>query len=73
MSSPTKSIEQLAYYFGDAPLVHAFTPRAVQQALDFPGTVYGVDRSGGMAEIMRRQAAFYAAHDDDVVLDDRES
>lgn len=46
---------------------------AIQQALDFPGTVYGVDRAGGMAEIMRRQSAFYAAHDDDRVLDDLES
>ena len=42
---------------------------AVQQALDFPGTVYGVDRSDGMAEIMRRQAAFYAAHDEDRIVD----
>lgn len=42
---------------------------AVQQSLDFPGTVYGVDRSAGMAEIMRRQSAFYAAHDDDRVID----
>lgn len=43
---------------------------AVQQTLDFPGTVYGVDRSAGMAEIMRRQSAFYAPHGDDIVLDD---
>lgn len=42
---------------------------AVQQALDFPGTVYGVDRSAGMEETMRRQSAFYAAHDDDRELD----
>jgi carbonic anhydrase/acetyltransferase-like protein (isoleucine patch superfamily) len=42
---------------------------AVQRTLDFPGTVYGVDRSAGMAEIMRRQSAFYAAHDDDRVVD----
>jgi gamma-carbonic anhydrase len=42
---------------------------AVQQALDFPGTVYGVDRSAGMVEIMRRQSAFYAAHDDDRIVD----
>jgi carbonic anhydrase/acetyltransferase-like protein (isoleucine patch superfamily) len=42
---------------------------AVQQTLDFPGTVYGVDRSAGMAEIMRRQSAFYAAHDEDRVVD----
>ncbi len=37
--------------------------------LDFVGTVYGVDRSGGMAEIMRRQSAFYAAHDSDRIVD----
>ena len=42
---------------------------AVQQTLDFPGTVYGVDRSTGMAEIMQRQSAFYAAHDADEILD----
>ncbi|WP_395243077.1 gamma carbonic anhydrase family protein [Agromyces sp. MMS24-K17] len=41
----------------------------IQRGLDFPGTVYGVDRSAGMAELMRRQAAFYAAHDDDRPLD----
>jgi gamma-carbonic anhydrase len=33
---------------------------AVQEALDFPGTVYGTDRSTSMREIMRRQSARYA-------------
>ena len=33
---------------------------AVQQSLDFPGTVYGVDRSTSMHEIMRRQSELYA-------------
>lgn len=42
---------------------------AVQQGLDFIGTVYGVDRSDGMREIMRRQSEFYGAHDADVVID----
>lgn len=42
---------------------------AVQQTLDFPGTVYGVDRSVGMPEIMRRQSDFYGAHSQDVVID----
>jgi gamma-carbonic anhydrase len=42
---------------------------AVQQTLDFPGTVYGVERSAGMAEIMRRQSEFYAAHSQDVVIE----
>jgi carbonic anhydrase/acetyltransferase-like protein (isoleucine patch superfamily) len=43
---------------------------AVQQGLDFPGTVYGVDPGVGMAEIMRRQSDFYGAHDADRVIDD---
>lgn len=42
---------------------------AIQQALDFPGTVYGVDRAVGMDELMRRQSEFYAAHDGDRELD----
>jgi gamma-carbonic anhydrase len=42
---------------------------AVQRSLDFPGTVYGVDRGAGMIEIMRRQSAFYGTHDDDRVVD----
>ena len=38
---------------------------AIQRELDFPGTVYGVPRGTSMAELMRRQSDFYAAHDDD--------
>jgi carbonic anhydrase/acetyltransferase-like protein (isoleucine patch superfamily) len=41
----------------------------VQRGLDFVGTVYGTPRAEGMREIMRRQSEFYAAHDDDVVID----
>ena len=33
---------------------------AVQEPLDFPGTVYGVPRGTSMREIMRRQSAAYA-------------
>lgn len=32
---------------------------AVQEGLDFPGTVYGVSRDVGMQEIMRRQSEAY--------------
>jgi gamma-carbonic anhydrase len=32
---------------------------AVQQGLDFPGTMYGVGRDASMREIMRRQSAAY--------------
>ena len=33
---------------------------AVQEGLDFPGTVYGVSRGTPMREIMRRQSRLYA-------------
>jgi gamma-carbonic anhydrase len=42
---------------------------AIQRGLDFVGTVYGSPRADGMREIMRRQSEFYAAHDDDAVID----
>ena len=38
---------------------------AIQEQLDFPGTVYGVDRSTPATERMTRQAAWYGAHLDD--------
>lgn len=38
---------------------------AVQRGLDFPGTVYGVQRGTPMAEIMRGQSDYYGAHEDD--------
>jgi carbonic anhydrase/acetyltransferase-like protein (isoleucine patch superfamily) len=41
----------------------------IQRGLDFPGTVYGVERGTPMREIMRRQADFYAVHLDDRQLD----
>jgi len=42
---------------------------ATQRELDFPGTVYGVPRGTPMAELMRRQSDFYAAHDDDRLVE----
>jgi carbonic anhydrase/acetyltransferase-like protein (isoleucine patch superfamily) len=39
---------------------------AVQQQLDFPQTVYGLSRSASARERMTRQAAWFAAHRDDV-------
>lgn len=44
---------------------------AIQQRLDFVGTVYGSPRAADMREIMTRQSAFYARHADDVVLGER--
>ena len=42
---------------------------AVQQRLDFPGTVYGLAREAPTRERMARQATWFAAHRDDRVLD----
>jgi carbonic anhydrase/acetyltransferase-like protein (isoleucine patch superfamily) len=41
---------------------------AVQEGLDFPGTVYGLPRSASARERMERQAAWFAAHRDDQAL-----
>jgi carbonic anhydrase/acetyltransferase-like protein (isoleucine patch superfamily) len=42
---------------------------AVQEGLDFPGTVYGVPRGTPAAALMRRQADWFAAHRTDRLLD----
>jgi carbonic anhydrase/acetyltransferase-like protein (isoleucine patch superfamily) len=42
---------------------------AVQEGLDFPGTVYGVSRDTPAAERMARQANWFSAHRDDRPLD----
>jgi carbonic anhydrase/acetyltransferase-like protein (isoleucine patch superfamily) len=42
---------------------------AVQEGLDFPGTVYGVARGTPAAELMARQTDWFAAHRADRVLD----
>jgi gamma-carbonic anhydrase len=42
---------------------------AIQEGLDFPGTVYGEPRADDlMARVMPRQAAWFTAHRDDRVL-----
>jgi gamma-carbonic anhydrase len=43
---------------------------AIQEGLDFPGTVYGVSRDTDARERMTRQVEWFAAHRDDRVLDD---
>jgi carbonic anhydrase/acetyltransferase-like protein (isoleucine patch superfamily) len=42
---------------------------AVQESLDFPGTVYGVTRAASATERMSRQASWFAAHLHDRPLD----
>ena len=41
---------------------------AVQRELGFAATVYGAGPDASMADIMRSQSQFYAAHRDDIVL-----
>ena len=41
----------------------------VQQALDFPGTVYGLPRDAPARERMERQTEWFGAHRDDQILD----
>jgi carbonic anhydrase/acetyltransferase-like protein (isoleucine patch superfamily) len=41
---------------------------AVQEGLDFPGTVYGLSRDAPARERMEKQAAWFGAHRDDRVV-----
>jgi carbonic anhydrase/acetyltransferase-like protein (isoleucine patch superfamily) len=40
----------------------------IQQALDFPGTVYGLPRGASARERMERQADWFGAHRDDEIV-----
>jgi gamma-carbonic anhydrase len=40
----------------------------IQEALDFPGTVYGLPRSASARERMERQAEWFGAHRDDRIV-----
>ena len=42
---------------------------AIQEGLDFPGTVYGLARSAPARERMERQAAWFAAHRADCTIE----
>jgi gamma-carbonic anhydrase len=42
---------------------------AIQEHLDFPGTVYGISRDTPAAERMVRQADWFAPHRDDRIID----
>ena len=42
---------------------------AIQESLDFPGTVYGVSRETPATERMSRQSAWFAAHLSDRIID----
>jgi len=42
---------------------------AIQQGLDFGGTVYGVGRGVSMTDLMKQQSDYYGAHAGDQVID----
>jgi carbonic anhydrase/acetyltransferase-like protein (isoleucine patch superfamily) len=44
----------------------------LQSELDFPGTVYGLQRGTSMRAIMARQVEFYGAHQGDQIIDQRD-
>ncbi|MEU9956965.1 gamma carbonic anhydrase family protein [Streptomyces sp. NPDC050982] len=76
---PPGSVVPIGWIAVGAPEARLFAPGQhdelweVQRELDFPGTVYGVPRGTSMRDIMTRQAAYFAAHLDDHVLDDAPS
>ncbi|MEU6915631.1 gamma carbonic anhydrase family protein [Streptomyces olindensis] len=72
---PPGTVLPIGWIAAGAPRARLFAPGEhdelwqIQEALDFPGTVYGIPRGTAMGEVMARQAAFYGAHRDDVTLD----
>ncbi|MGC5035718.1 MULTISPECIES: gamma carbonic anhydrase family protein [unclassified Streptomyces] len=72
---PPGTVLPIGWIAAGAPRARLFAPGEhdelwqIQEALDFPGTVYGAPRGTPMRELMARQAAFYGAHRDDVPLD----
>lgn len=73
---PPGTVLPIGWIAAGAPRARLFAPGEhdelwqIQEALDFPGTVYGIPRGTSMRELMARQAGFYGAHRDDVTLDD---
>ncbi|WDV50934.1 gamma carbonic anhydrase family protein [Streptomyces coeruleorubidus] len=72
---PPGTVLPIGWIAAGAPRARFFAPGEhdelwqVQEALDFPGTVYGIPRGTSMREVMARQVRFYGAHRDDVTLD----
>ncbi|GGS71900.1 gamma carbonic anhydrase family protein [Streptomyces violaceus] len=71
---PPGTVLPIGWIAAGAPRARLFAPGEhdelwqIQEALDFPGTVYGIPRGTSMREVMARQVAFYGAHGDDVAL-----
>ncbi|MET9578080.1 MULTISPECIES: gamma carbonic anhydrase family protein [Streptomyces] len=72
---PPGTVLPIGWIAAGAPRARLFAPGEhdelwqIQEALDFPGTVYGIPRGTPMREVMARQTRLYGAHQDDVTLD----
>ncbi|EFL31405.1 bacterial transferase hexapeptide repeat protein [Streptomyces viridochromogenes DSM 40736] len=72
---PSGTVLPIGWIAAGAPRARLFAPGEhdelwqVQEALDFPGTVYAVPRGTPMRQVMAQQVGFYGAHRDDVTLD----
>jgi carbonic anhydrase/acetyltransferase-like protein (isoleucine patch superfamily) len=72
---PPGTVLPIGWIAAGAPRARLFAPGEhdelwqVQEALDFPGTVYGIPRGTAMREVMAHQVRFYGAHRDDITLD----
>ncbi|NUP44480.1 MAG: gamma carbonic anhydrase family protein [Streptomyces sp.] len=73
---PPGTVLPIGWIAAGTPTARLFAPRehdelwAVQQELDFPGTLYGVPRGTSMRDIMARQVDHYGAHHHDLTLND---
>ena len=73
---PPGTVVPIGWIAAGTPTARLFAPGehdelwAVQQELDFPGTLYGVPRGTAMRDIMARQVDYYGAHHQDLTLDD---
>ena len=73
---PPGTVVPIGWIAAGTPTARLFAPGehdelwAVQQELDFPGTLYGVPRGTSMRDIMARQVDYYGAHHQDLTLDD---
>ena len=73
---PPGTVVPIGWIAAGTPTARLFAPGehdelwAVQQELNFPGTLYGVRRGTSMRDIMARQVDYYGAHHHDITLND---
>ncbi|MFF4361991.1 gamma carbonic anhydrase family protein [Streptomyces sp. NPDC001604] len=73
---PPGTVLPIGWIAAGTPTARLFAPGeheelwAVQQELDFPGTLYRVPRGTSMRDVMARQVDYYGAHHHDLTLND---